>query len=86
MELMQVNELDNRVLVNDQPVEPPYLPAEDFTSTWVSAQFQVSPGVVRVGKNTVTVLDSKLFPSAQSPGFMWDNLQIRSIVLRHPPR
>ncbi len=86
MELMQVNELDGRVLVNDQSVEPPYLPAEDFTSTWVSAQFQVSPGVLRVGKNTVTVLDSKLFPSAQSPGFMWDNLQIRNIVLRQSSR
>jgi hypothetical protein len=78
--------LDNRVLVDDQPVEPPYLPAEDFTSTWVSAQFQVSPNILRVGRNTVSVLDSKLFPAAASPGFMWDNLQIRNVVLRKPPR
>ena len=86
MELMQVNELDNRVLVNGQPVDPPFLPAEDFTSIWVSAAFQVSRNTLHVGANTVTVLDAKLFPSAQSPGFVWDNLQIRNVVLRQPPR
>jgi GH35 family endo-1,4-beta-xylanase len=86
MELMQVNALDNRVLVNDQPVEPPYLPAEDFASTWVSTQFQVSPNVLHIGRNTVTVLDSKLYPAASRPGFMWDNLQTRNIVLYKPPQ
>jgi len=85
MELMQVNELDNHILVNDQPVEPPYPPAEDFTSTWVSAQFQVSPNLLHAGRNTVTLLDSKLYPAASTPGLMWDNLQIRNVVLSKSP-
>jgi hypothetical protein len=86
MELMQVNELDNRVLVNDQPVNPPFLPVEDFTNVWVSAGFQVSPNLLHVGRNTVTVLDSKLYPAASSPGFLWDNFQIRDVALSKTSR
>src|SRR5574341_144783 len=84
MELMQVNDLDNRVLVNDRPVEPPYLPTEDFTSIWVTAQFQVPAQVLRVGRNTVTLRIGKLFPAFQQSGFTWDDLQVRNVVVRVP--
>ncbi len=84
LELMQVSDLDNRVLVNDQPVEPPNLPTEDFTSIWVTAQFQVPAQVLRVGRNTVTLRIGKLFPAFQQFGFTWDDLQVRNVVLRVP--
>lgn len=84
MELMQVNDLDNRVLVNDRPVEPPYLPTEDFTSIWVTAQFHVPAQVLRVGRNTVTLRIGKLFPAFQQSGFTWDDLQVRNVVVRVP--
>ena len=83
-ELMQVNDFDTRILVNDQPVDPPYLPTEDFTSIWVSAQFQVSPNALRVGRNTVTLLDGKLFPAFQQLGYTWDDFQVRNVVIRKP--
>lgn len=81
MELMQVNDFDTRVLVNDQAVSPSFLPAEDFTSIWVSAQFQVSTDRLRVGRNTVTVRDGKLFPAFQQLGYTWDDFQMRNVVL-----
>ncbi len=84
MELMQVNDFDTRVLINDQPVEPPYLPTEDFTSIWVTAQFAVSPELLRVGHNTVTLRDGKLYPAFQQLGFTWDDFQVRDVVIRRP--
>jgi hypothetical protein len=84
MELMQVNDFDTRVLVNDQPVDPPYLPTEDFTSIWVSAQFQVPANVLRVGRNTVTLRDGKLFPAFQQLGYTWDDFQVRNVILKRP--
>ncbi len=84
MELMQVNDFDNRVLVNDQPVNPPYLPTEDFTNIWVSAQFQVPAANLRIGRNTVTVRDGKLFPAFQLLGYTWDDFQLRSVIIRKP--
>ena len=84
MELMQVNDFDTRVLVNDQPVAPPYLPTEDFTSIWVSAQFQVPRNALHIGRNTVTLLDGKLFPAFQQLGYTWDDFQVRNVVIRKP--
>ena len=84
MELMQVNDFDTRVLVNDQPVDPPYLPTEDFTSIWVSAQFQVSPNALRVGLNRVTLVDGKLFPAFQQLGYTWDDFQVRNVMMKRP--
>ncbi len=84
MELMQVNDFDTRVLINDQPVNPPYLPTEDFTSIWVTAQFAVSPQLLRTGHNTVTLLDGKLFPAFQQLGYTWDDFQVRNVVLHVP--
>ncbi len=84
MELMQVNDFDTRVLINDQPVNPPYLPTEDFTSIWVTAQFAVSPQLLRVGHNTVTLRDGKLFPAFQQLGYTWDDFQVRAVAIRKP--
>lgn len=84
MELMQVNDFDTRVLVNDQPVAPAYLPTEDFTSAWVTAQFQVAGEQLHVGRNTVTLRDGKLFPAFQQLGYTWDDFQARNVVLLKP--
>ncbi len=81
METMQVNDFDNRVLVNDQPVEPAYLPTEDFTSIWVTSRMAVSSRQLRAGRNTVTVRTGKLFPAFQQSGFTWDDIQLRNVVL-----
>lgn len=82
METMQVNDLDNRVFVNDAPVLTPYLAPEDFTSIWVTSRFDVAQSQLRVGRNTVTLRVGKLFPAFQQLGFTWDDLQIRNVVLR----
>jgi polysaccharide biosynthesis protein PslG len=83
LELMQVNTLDGRVLVNDQAVDPPYLPTEDFTSIWVTAQFRVSLRLLHAGHNTVAVLAGDAIPALQQPG-SWDDLQLRDLVLHKP--
>ncbi len=84
MELMQVNDFDSRVLVNDQPTRPAYLPTEDFTGIWVTAQFQIPASVLRVGGNVVALQDGRLFPAFQQLGFTWDDFQVRNVVLRAP--
>ncbi len=84
LELMQVNDFDSRVLVNDQTVAPSYLPTEDFTSIWVTAQFQVPARTLRVGLNSVRLLDGKSFPAFQQSGFTWDDFQVRNVVLHAP--
>lgn len=83
LELMQVNALDGRVLVNDQPVNPPYLPTEDFTGVWVTAQFEVPVRLLHVGRNTVTVRAGDTIPAFQQLG-SWDDFQMRSVVLHKP--
>lgn len=83
MELMQVNTLDARVLFNDQPVDPPFLPTEDFTSVWVTAQFQVPVRLLRIGHNTITLRAGNTIPAFQQLG-SWDDLQVRNVVLHKP--
>lgn len=83
LELMQVNTLDVRLLVNDQPVNPPYLPTEDFTSVWVTAQFGVPVRLLHAGHNTVTVSAGDAIPAFQQLG-SWDDLQLRFVVLHKP--
>jgi hypothetical protein len=85
LETMQVNDLNNRVLVNAQDVTPPFLPTEDFTSQWVSAQLIVPVNLLRVGRNTVTVHAGKLFPAFQQLGYMWDDFQLRNVSIHKPP-
>ncbi|MCL4395912.1 MAG: hypothetical protein M1482_14095, partial [Chloroflexi bacterium] len=84
MELMQVNDFDSRVLVNGDPVEPPFLPSEDFTSVWVSAAFRVPPHLLRVGRNDISLDDGKAFPAFQQPGYTWDDFQVRNVLLEAP--
>jgi putative glycosyl hydrolase len=84
MELMQVNDYDSVVLVNDQPTPPAYLPTEDFTSIWVTAQFRVPPSILREGRNVLTLHDGKLFPAFQQLGFTWDDFQVRNVILTPP--
>lgn len=84
MELMQVNDFDSRVMVNDRVTQPAFLPSEDFTGRWVTAQFEVAPDTLHVGKNVVTIRAGKLFPASQQSGFTWDDFQFRNVVLFPP--
>lgn len=84
MELMQVNDFDSRVLVNNQPTSPAYLPTEDFTGIWVTAPFHVPGPSLHAGRNVVTLLDGRLFPAFQQLGFTWDDFQVRNVILRAP--
>lgn len=84
MELMQVNDFDSRVWVNDVPLTPPFLPAENFTSQWVTAQFRIPPGTLRVGYNAVSLHNGKLLPALQQHGFTWDEFQFRHVMVLPP--
>ncbi len=83
-ELMQVNDFDSRVWVNDVPVAPPFLPVEDFTSKWVTAQFTIPAKALRVGSNAVAIQDGKLVPALQQSGFTWDEVQVRNMRVVPP--
>jgi hypothetical protein len=84
MELMQVNDYNTRVLVNDLPVKPPYLPTEDFSSMWTQATFLIPAEHLRVGRNTVTLHAGKLFPAFQQLGYTWDDFQVRQVIVWKP--
>jgi hypothetical protein len=84
MELMQVNDFNNRVWVNDRPVTPPYLPTEDFSTMWTQAEFLVPIEYLRVGRNTITLRAGKLFPAFQHLGYTWDDFQVRQVIVWRP--
>jgi hypothetical protein len=83
LELMQVNTLDGRVLVEDQPVNPPFLPTEDLTSIWVTVQFEVPARLLHAGHNTVTVLAGDAIPALHQLG-SWDDFHLRNVMLHKP--
>jgi hypothetical protein len=82
LETMQVNDLDNRLFVNGQPIVPPTLAPEDFTSIWVTSRFDITAIQLAAGRNTVTIRVGKLFAAFQQFGFTWDDIQIRNVALR----
>lgn len=85
LEVMQVNDFDSAVTVNGEEVPPYYLPAaDDFTSVWTTAQFQVPASMLVVGRNQVAVHDGKLYPAFQQLGFTWDDFQFRNVMLTPP--
>lgn len=84
VELMQVNDFDTRIQVNDVPLEPAFLPVEDFTSKWVTAQFMIPPNTLHSGYNTISILDGKLLPAFQQAGFTWDEFQFRNVQVIAP--
>lgn len=84
IELMQVNDFDSRIWVNDVPLSPAFLPAEDFTSKWVTAQFEVPASALRVGYNAVSIRNGKLLPAFQQSGFTWDEFQFRNVRIAPP--
>ncbi|MBI4671385.1 MAG: hypothetical protein HY741_06910 [Chloroflexi bacterium] len=84
IELMQVNDFDSRIWVNDVPLSPAFLPAEDFTSKWVTAQFKIPANALRVGYNAVSIRDGKLLPAFQQSGFTWDEFQFRNVRVVPP--
>lgn len=84
MELMQVNDFNTRVLVNDHPIIPPYLPVEDFSTMWTQAEFLIPPDRLRVGRNTITLHAGKLFPAFQHLGYTWDDFQVRQVIVWRP--
>lgn len=79
IELMQVNDYDTGIQVNDFPLDPAFLPAEDFTSRWVTAQFHIPAKALRAGYNKVSIRNGKLMPAFQQNGFTWDDFQFRNV-------
>lgn len=84
IELMQVNDFDTIVSVNDLPPSPAFLPTEDFTGRWVTAQFQIPGDALSVGYNKISIRDGKLMPAFQQKGFTWDDFQFRNVRIVPP--
>lgn len=84
VELMQVNDFDTRIALNDTPLSPQFLPVEDFTSRWVTAQFDIPPNTLRAGYNAVSIHNGKLVPALQQSGFTWDEFQFRNVRVVAP--
>jgi hypothetical protein len=80
MEVMQTNERTNYLLVNGHPVDPPYLPVEDYSRSWVALEYQVPADHLRPGPNEITVVVGKEIPPRHRPG-TYEDLQFRDIVL-----
>jgi hypothetical protein len=78
MEVMQNNERTNYLLVNGHPLEPPYLPVEDYSRSWVTLNYQVPTDCLRPGLNEITVVVGKEIPPRQRPG-TYEDLQFRNI-------
>ncbi|MFQ6014013.1 MAG: hypothetical protein ACE5NP_01045 [Anaerolineae bacterium] len=82
MEVMQSNQPGNLVLLNDEPLEPAYLPTEDYSTSWVTVPFVVPAARLRPGLNTLTLTIGKRIPPFQTPAALtWDDLQVRNILL-----
>jgi GH35 family endo-1,4-beta-xylanase len=78
MEVMQNNERTNYLLVNGQPLEPPYLPVEDYSRSWVTLNYRVPTDCLQPGLNEVTVAVGKEIPPRHRPG-TYEDLQFRNI-------
>jgi hypothetical protein len=78
MEIMQNNERTNYLLVNGHSVEPPYLPVEDYSRSWVVLDYQVPADWLRPGLNEITVVVGKEIPPRHRPG-TYEDLQFRNI-------
>lgn len=87
VETMQVDQPGNRVVVNDVPVgllQPRARP--DATSTWVTQQLTVPPGLLRPGVNRITVVAGPRNPARLYPWWQWENFQFRNVRLAPLPR
>lgn len=80
IDVMQNNERNNYVMVNGRPVEPLYLPVEDYSRSWVSISCHVPADYLRVGLNELTVVVGKQIPARHSSG-TYEDLQLRDVFL-----
>jgi GH35 family endo-1,4-beta-xylanase len=80
IEVMQNNERTNYVLVNGHPLEPPYLPTEDYSRSWVSVDYQIPAGYLQPGVNEITVVVGKQIPARHQAG-TYEDLQFRDVSL-----
>jgi len=76
---VQAHEPTNRVFLNDHFLG--YLPAKDWTYSWVTACFPVPDGVVQRGYNEVTIRSGLVAPQFQSSGYTWDDVLFRGVLL-----
>lgn len=78
LELMQVDQPNNRVLLNG--VELGYLATRtrpDPTSTWVTQHFELPTGLARPGVNTLEIAVGLRNPAHQYAFWRWENMQFR---------
>lgn len=80
LELMQSNEQGNKLFLNGKEVAT--LPAEVWEGVWVNFPVEIAPGVLREGRNRITVRITKRIPPWQHDDLIWDDLQIRRVILQ----
>jgi hypothetical protein len=80
IELMQNNERTNYLLVNGHPLDPPYIPPEDYSRSWVRLNYRVPADYLRAGVNELSVVVGKQIPARHGPG-TYEDLQFRDIAL-----
>jgi hypothetical protein len=78
---MQSNVWGNTVWINGQRLDPS-LGTADFSGSWISYRWYLSPSSLKPGANTVEVVINRTLPLLQDARFAWDDLQIKDIVLR----
>lgn len=77
---MQSNVWDNYLWVNGHRLEPA-LPVEDFGGQWVSVAWEVPAAWLQAGPNEFALTVGRTHPLVQVAGFVWDDLQIKDVVL-----
>ncbi len=80
LRIMQSNFGSNRVWVNGRPLPEP-IPLEDFSKSWVSHTWSVPADWLRPGPNEIRVTITHAPPLIQAPGFGYDKIQIKDVVL-----
>lgn len=61
-----------------------YLPAKDWTYSWVSTTLPVPGRFLQGGYNELAVRAGHVAPELQGAGFIWDEVLLRDIFLDPP--
>lgn len=87
MEVLAPNDWGNMVRINNQRLQPGFLPGRefDFAATWSGLTFVVPSGVLQPELNVLSVQVDQSEPVFQSAGTFWEDLQFRNVTLRPRP-
>jgi len=84
METMKVEERGNFVTINGYPLDPPTIPLRskpNGVTEWVTVSFDVRPGILQEGLNTIEIKVSKRLPVYQGSYASRESIQFRNIRL-----